>query len=48
MDEEEIKFKMDDGVARYFTRFRGIFLLYLLSCERRSLASGTQNNIVVR
>ena len=48
MDEEEIKLKMDDFVARYFTRFRGIFIFYLLSCERRSLASGTQNNIVVR
>ena len=48
VDEEEIKLKMDDCVARYFTRFRGIFKFYLLSCERRSLASGTQNNIVVR
>ena len=48
MDEEEIKLKMDDFVARYFTRFRGIFIFYLLRCERRSLASGTQNNIVVR
>ena len=25
MDEEEIKIKMDDGVARFFTRFGGIF-----------------------
>ena len=24
MDEEEIKIKMDDGVARFFTRFGGI------------------------
>ena len=23
VDEEEIKIKMDDGVARYFTRFGG-------------------------
>ena len=46
MDEEEIKIKMDDGVARVFTRFRGIFY-YLLTCERRSLVSGTQNEIVV-
>ena len=23
MDEEEIKIKMDDGVARFFTRFGG-------------------------
>ena len=26
MDEEEIKIKMDDSVARFFTRLRGIFL----------------------
>ena len=26
MDEEEIKIKMDDGVARFLTRFGGIFL----------------------
>ena len=26
MDEEEIKIKMDDGVARFFTRLRGNFL----------------------
>ena len=25
MDEEEIKTKMDDGAARYFTRFGWIF-----------------------
>ena len=25
VDEEEIKIKMDDGVARYLTRFGGIF-----------------------
>ena len=25
VDEEEIKTKMDDGVARFFTRFGGIF-----------------------
>ena len=43
MDEEEIK--MDDGVARYFTCFRGNF--YLLTCGRCSLVSGTQNDIVV-
>ena len=41
MDEEEIK--MDDGVARFFTRFGG----KLLTCGRRSLVSGTQNEIVV-
>ena len=28
MDEEEIKIKMDDGVARFFTRFG--FLFYFL------------------
>ena len=27
LDEEEIKIKMDDGVAGYFTRFGGIFLI---------------------
>ena len=26
MDEEEIKIKMDDGVARFFPRFGEIFL----------------------
>ena len=26
VDEEEIKIKMDDGIARYFTRFGGIFI----------------------
>ena len=46
MDEEEIKIKIDDGVARVFTQFGGIFFI-LLTCERRSLVSGTQNEIVV-
>ena len=43
MEEEEIKIKMDDGVATFFTRFGG----NLLTCGRRSLVSGTQNEIVV-
>ena len=30
MDEEEIKIKMDDGVARFFTRIGRILLLLLL------------------
>ena len=47
MDEEEIKIKMDEGVARFFTRFGGILYFYLLTCGRRSLVSGTQNDIVV-
>jgi len=47
VDEEEIKIKMDDGVARCLTRFGGIFLFYLLTCGRSSLVSGTQNDIVV-
>ena len=47
MDEEEIKIKMDDGVARFFTRFGRIFTIYLLTCGRHSLVSGTQNEIVV-
>ena len=46
MEEEEVKIKMDDGVARFFTRF-GCNLFYLLTCWRRSLVSGTQNEIVV-
>ena len=29
VDEEEIKIKMDDGIARYFTRFGGIFFLFV-------------------
>ena len=34
---------MDDCVARFFTRFGGIVFI----CGRRSLVSGTQNEIVV-
>ena len=43
MDEEEIKIKMDDDASGFFTRFGGNFL----TCGRRSLVSGTQNEIVV-
>ena len=43
MNEEKTKIKMDDGVARFFTRFGG----YLLTCGRRSLVSETQNEIVL-
>ena len=46
MDEEEIKIKMDDGVARFFTRFGGN-CFGLLTCVRRSLVSRAQNEIVV-
>ena len=46
MDEEKTKIKMDDGVARFFTRF-GWNLFILLICGRRSLVSETQNDIVV-
>ena len=46
MDEEKIKIKMDDGVARFFARFGGIFLI-CFTCGRRSLVSETQNEIVV-
>ena len=46
MDEEEIKIKMDGGAARFFTHF-GFFLFYLLTCGRRILVSGTQNEIIV-
>ena len=40
---------MDDGVARFFTRFEGnLFICWLvLTCGRRSLVSETQNEIVV-
>ena len=43
MNEEKTKIKMDDGVARFFTRFGW----NLLTCGRRSLVSETQNEIVV-
>ena len=46
MDEEKIKIKMDDGVARYFGGIF-IFIFYLLTCGRRSLVGETQNDIVV-
>ena len=46
VDEEEIKIKMDHGVARFFTRFGGN-IINLLTCGRHSLVSGTQNEIVV-
>ena len=46
MDEEEITIKMDDGIARFLTRFGGIFF-NLLTCGRLSLVLGTQNEIVV-
>ena len=46
MEEKEIKVKMDDSVARFSTRFGGN-IFYLLTCGRRSLVSGTQNEIVV-
>ena len=51
MDDEKINKKMDDGVARFFTRFGRIFILFyiflLLTCGRRILVSGTKNAIVV-
>ena len=40
MDEETIKIKMDDGVARFFTRFGGNFSLFADLWE-------AQNEIVV-
>ena len=46
MDEEKIKIKLDDGVARFFTRFGGICFSFV-DCGRRSLVSGTQNDVVV-
>ena len=54
MDEEEIKIKMDDGVAKFFVRFGGgggggkkKKKKKKLTCGRRSLVSGTQNEIAV-
>ena len=38
-----MKIKVDDGIAKLFTRFGG----NLLTCGKRSLVSGTQNEIVV-
>ena len=46
MDEEEKKLKMDKGVARFFHSLRREFV-YLLTCGRRSIVSGTQNEIAV-
>ena len=45
MDEDGEK--MDDGIARYFTRFGGNLFINLLICGRRSLVSDTQNEVVV-
>ena len=46
MDDEKIKIKMDDGVARFFTGFGGnLFICF--TCGRRSLVSETQNEIAV-
>jgi len=44
VDEEKTKIKMDDGVARFFTRFIGNLFVDLWE---RSLFSETQNEIVV-
>ena len=41
--KKKLKIKMDDVVARFFTRFGG----NLLTCGRRSLVSETQNEIAV-
>ena len=46
MDEEEIKIKMDDSVARFFTRFGGnLFICWLVGGA--TFVSETQNEIVV-
>ena len=45
MDEEEIKIKMDDGVHTLLAS-EGIYV-HLLTCGRRSLVCGIQNDIVV-
>ena len=46
MDEEETKIKMDDCVDTS-PALEGILPTYLLTCGRRRLVSGTQNEIVV-
>ena len=46
MDEEQIKIKMDDSVSGFLHSLRREFV-YLLTYGRRSLVSGTQNEIVV-
>ena len=46
MDEEERKIQMDDTSVSILQSLRGE-LLYLLTCGRRSLGSGIQNDIVV-
>ena len=47
MDEEKTKIKMDDDVARFFTRFGWNLFINLLICGRHSLVSETQNETVV-
>ena len=44
VDEEEIKIKMDDGVARFFTRFGGNLFVDLWEAQ---LCLGDPNEIVV-
>ena len=47
MDEVKIKIKMDDGVARFFTRFGGnLFVCWFVGGAALSV-SETQNEIVV-
>ena len=43
----KIKIKMDDGVARFFTRFGGNFFICWLVGGAALSVSGTQNEIVV-
>ena len=48
LKKKKKKKKMDDGVAIGTSLASGDFILfYLLTCGRRSLVSGTQNDIVV-
>ena len=42
MDEEEIKIKLDDGVARFFTRFGGIFFLICRLVGGAALSRGSR------
>ena len=46
MNEEKIRIKMDDGVAKVLHSLQREFV-YLLTCGRHSLVLETQNEIVV-
>ena len=47
MDEEEIKIKMDDGVAMFFTRFGGHFVFVFLPPPQESSALSQSEAVFV-